>query len=184
MLKRVFIIHGYKGSSERGWKRWLADKLTTKGYDVYAPAMPVPHKPQKDDWVSVIRDLVGDPRTDDILVGHSLGTIAILRYLETVKNASVGKTVLVSSFGEAFKDDDLDDILTFVETPMDWPAVRAASKDFVIIHSDDDDVVPLPCGLDVARHLGVELKLMHGYGHFSYGDNVLELPEVLDTILV
>lgn len=185
MNPRVFIIHGYKGSSDRGWKYWLARQLKDLGYEVYAPAMPDPFHPTKDEWVQAIAELVVEARPDDILVGHSLGTIAILRYLESLEpKAHVGKTILVASFGEAFEDEDGDAMKSFVETPMQWDKVRAASKDFTIIHSDDDDVVPLSCGQSVARNLGVSLDVLKGFGHFSYHDGVRELPIVLEKILV
>lgn len=185
MSKRVFIIHGYNGSSERGWKRWLADRLREKGYEVHAPAMPTPYDPDCDEWVRFIRDLVGDPRKDDVLVGHSLGTIALLRYLESLPPGQrVDKTILVASFGEAFgKPEEQEDISTFVRMPINWQAVRNACTDFSVIHSEDDDVVPLECGKDVTRNLGVEPTVVNGYGHFSFGDGVLELPLVLERIL-
>lgn len=145
--------------------------------------MPTPAHPQKNEWVRTIAETVGEPRPTDVFVGHSLGTIAILRYLETLKpDQKVGKVVLVAGFYEDLGDEEMHEIMTFVETVPDWGTIRAACPSFSVIHSDNDDVIPLPFAQRLANNLRVPLEVFEGYGHFSFADEVMELPLVLAKI--
>lgn len=183
MQRRVFIIHGYQGSPLTGWKPWLAEELRAKGYEVHIPAMPTPNTPKKDEWVKTISETIGKPQPTDILLGHSLGTIASLRYLESLKpGEKIGKTILLAGFYEHLGDDDMTNMLTFIDTPVDFEAVRSHCDSFAVIHSDDDDSVLLKYGQNLAQQLHIPIEVHHGYGHFSSGDGVFELPLLLEKI--
>lgn len=177
---RVFIIHGFQGEPNSGWKPWVAERLRAKGYEVYVPAMPNPNHPVRAEWVETIRATIGTPQPTDILIGHSLGTIASLRYLESLNSGEkIAKTILVAGF---FEDLGEQEIANFTDTPVDFAAVRSHCDSFSVIHSDDDDSVPLPFAQNLARELHVPIELHHGYGHFSSGDGVFELPLLLEKI--
>lgn len=178
-MSRVFIIHGYGGDPSGGWKPWLARRLKEKGFDVRVPPMPDASHPRKDAWVAEIARLVGLPRSDDVFVGHSLGCIAIIRYLETSPPGHhVAKAIFVAGFYEELGP-EYDELLSFLDTPVDWTGVEAACRSFAVIHSDDDDSVPLQRGLDLAAKLGVDADVQTGFGHFSGDDGVMELPSIL-----
>ena len=85
MAKRVVIIHGYQGEPMRGFRPWLKVELEARGFSVSVPAMPSPDEPRVEDWVAAIAKEVGDAGKDCVLVGHSLGCAAILRYLESAE---------------------------------------------------------------------------------------------------
>lgn len=179
-MTRVFIVHGYGGTPYTGWKPWLAERLRERGFEVHAPQMPDTNHPRVDAWVKAIHDAVGEPRPNDAFVGHSLGCIAIIRYLETLKeNRKTGKAVFVAGFYEELGE-DYEELKSFVDVPVDWNAVKAACASFSVIHSDDDASVPASCGRDLAEKLGVTFELHFGYGHFSHGEGVMELPLVLE----
>ena len=178
-MSRVFIIHGYGGHPSGGWKPWAKRALEAKGFDVSVPVMPATNHPRQDAWVARIAEIVGEPRADDVFVGHSLGCIAIIRYLESLPPGKhVKKAIFVAGFYEELGP-EYDELLSFLNESVEWERVKAASASFVVIHSDDDDAVPLQRGLDLAAKLGVEPDIRTGFGHFSDGDGVLELPLIL-----
>jgi len=39
-MKKVFIIHGFEGEPNGGWRPWLMRELAK--FDVYASALPMP----------------------------------------------------------------------------------------------------------------------------------------------
>ena len=98
MPQRAFIIHGYLGRPDEAWQPWLRAELEKRGFIVQLPAMPHPDRPTIPEWVGFIAQLVGEPDRETVLIGHSLGCQAVLRYLETLGEAgkSVQKTVLVA----------------------------------------------------------------------------------------
>jgi uncharacterized protein len=182
MQKRVIVIHGYGSTPDQGWRPWLRWQLEERGMEVRMPAMPEPQHPRKDAWVRAIRESVATPDRDCVLVGHSLGCIAILRYLESLKEGEhVGRVVLLAGFYEDLGD-GYDELRSFLDTPVDWRAIRSHCDDFHVIHSDDDESVPVPCGQALAEKLGVPLELHHGYGHFGSASGIMELPLVLEKI--
>lgn len=94
MRNRAFIIHGWGGRPEEGWRPWLRDELAARGFEVAVPAMPDTDHPRMDAWLAKLSETVGAPDEHCFFVGHSLGVITILRYFEVlVKRHKVGGAV-------------------------------------------------------------------------------------------
>ena len=70
--------------------------LEDKGYSVEVPEMPDTYHPKIDEWVNKLKEVVGTPDKDTILVGHSIGCQTIMRYLESVDE--IGGVVFVAGF--------------------------------------------------------------------------------------
>ena len=88
MQKRVFLIHGWDGRPDNHWFPYLSLELKANGFDVSAPQMPHAAEPKVGEWLSFLREYVGKPDEQTYFVGHSLGCIAIARYLETLSPKS------------------------------------------------------------------------------------------------
>lgn len=177
------MIHGYGGYPDEGWRPWLRRELEKKGMKVSIPGMPHTNHPRVGPWTEMIRQTVGKPRHDDIFIGHSLGCIAIIRYLETLaEGESVGHCIFIAGFYEELSD-EYAELRTFVDREINWNAVKARCPIFNVIHSDDDDAVPVKFAQDLADKLNVKLELHHGYGHFSGGDGITELPLILEHLV-
>ena len=100
MAKRVFVIHGWEGYPEEGWRPWLRKELEGKGFEVIIPAMPDTATPTFAKWVPYLAQTVGAADENTYFVCHSLGCITTLRYLETLKeNQKIGGVVFVAGFG-------------------------------------------------------------------------------------
>lgn len=182
-MPRTFLIHGYGGTPDEGWRPWLRAELEKRGHEVFIPAMPDTQHPRVGPWVAALQELVGEPRPDDVFVGHSLGCIAVIRYLLTLApGQTVGTCIFVAGFYEELGP-EYDELRSFLDDPIDWPRVRAACPAFTVLHSDDDDAVPVYCARNLAVALGVPMELQTGYGHFSGGDGITELPLVLEKLV-
>lgn len=177
MPKRLFIIHGWEQSPDSNWLPWLKTKLEAEGFDVKVPAMPDSDHPRMGAWVDCLAAAVGTPDEDCCFVGHSLGCITILRYLEGLKEGEVGGAVLVSGFPESLGIGEIDN---FFETPVNWAAVSLRCRRFIAITSDNDPYVPLRQGEILRDMLGARLVVKH-QGHFSNG--LAELPDAYDAVL-
>lgn len=184
MKKHVIIVHGYKGKPETNWKPWLRQELEVKGMKVDVPEMPNTEYPIASEWVAVLAETVGKPTQDTYLIGHSLGCITILRYLETLdENNKIGGTILVAGFGERFPKYQNGSHDTFFDHMLDWPHIRDYCNNFVAIHSEDDPGVNTE-QLDLFEDkLGAKVLRKHGFGHFGSADGVFEIPLVRDELL-
>lgn len=181
-MKRAIIVHGWGGSPSGHWLPWMQSTLQEAGWRAEVPAMPSPEHPQRDEWVRHISLAVGHPDRDTFLVGHSLGCIAILRYLETLAEGErIGGAVLVSGFFEPLGE-GYEDIDHFVRDPVDWEAVRNHCLSFRVIHGKDDDIVPLPFAERLAMNVRVPLHVIPGK-HLGKKEGILELPPILNAVL-
>jgi predicted alpha/beta hydrolase family esterase len=178
MQKRVFIIHGWEGNPNLNWFPWLKSELELRGFDVKVPEMPDSNHPEMEAWISHLAGVVGTPDEECYFVGHSLGCITILRYLESLEEGTeVGGAVLVAGFSAGLGIDQISD---FFRTPVNWEMVGSRCKKFVAINSDNDPFVPLKYGELFREKLGARLIIKHE-GHFS--KDVTALPDAVDAIL-
>jgi predicted alpha/beta hydrolase family esterase len=182
MVKRAFLIHGWEGHPEEGWRPWLKGELEKRGFTVIAPAMPDTGNPKLDAWLEHLKRVVGEPDKDCYLVGHSLGCITILRYLESLSEGQeIGGAVLVAGFTTNL---GYDEIASFFETPIDWGKINAHCKKFVAIHSDNDPYVSIHYGREIFKQkINAEVIIEHNMKHFSGDDGINELPSVLESVL-
>jgi len=76
-MKRVFIIHGWDGSPEEAWLKWLRLELEKMSIKVVAPHMPNAAEPKIREWVGHLSGLVSATDEKTYFVGHSIGCQAI-----------------------------------------------------------------------------------------------------------
>ncbi len=177
-MKRAFIIHGWGASPNEVWCGWLGEELKKKGFAVVAPQMPDTNNPKIDKWIAEMERVIGIPDKDCYLIGHSLGCVAILRYLEKISGyGSIGGALLIAGFCE---DLGIDEVRNFVAKPFEWEKIKAGCRGFVAIHSDNDHYIALKHGYVFREKLGTELVIEHSMGHFS---NAEKLPSALNSVL-
>jgi hypothetical protein len=181
MVKKVIIVHGWDGNPVDSWKTWLKKELESKGFEVIAPQMPGGKYPKLIEWINVFSEVVNKPDEDTYFVGHSLGCVAILKYIEQLKiNSKIGGVILVSGFISSL---GISEIENFVDVPLNPVRVKDKLKKIVAIHSDNDSSVPLKFAEELRNKLGVKLILEHNKGHISESDKVKELPSLLNLII-
>jgi len=163
-MRKVIIIHGWESNPSEHW--YLEEKriLEGRGYEVLVPEMPDSAHPQKDEWVKTIGNLCPDENT--ILVGHSLGTPAILRYLEQ-SGQKVDKVISIAGFAQ---DLGYAETSNFVEEPFDWDKIKILANKFVIIAQKEDPYVSVEIAKEVADKTNGEWVLVDGDNHFDKMD--------------
>ncbi len=181
-MPKVFLIHGFEGSPNGGWRPWLLGELEKK--DVYACAlsMPDPADPQPIEWVEEIARHVERNKEDQIyLVGHSLGVPAILRYIESMpKRNRIAGAVLVS--GPSMPVDD-EKVNRFLNTPFDFEEIKERIGSCTIIQGDNDPRVSFDHAENLSKNLGAQITVIKNGGHLNGSSGWLKLPEALDAIL-
>lgn len=185
MRKRAVLIHGWEGYPEEGWRPWLKQNLEEKEFQVIIPAMPDTARPTMDTWVPYLAEIVETPDIHTYFIGHSLGCITILRYVETLKRSqTVGGAVLVAGFAHDLEYDGYNgELSSFFQTPVNWEEVKTHCDKFIAIHSDDDPWVPVKHNEIFKEKLGAEAIVLHHMKHFSGDDGIHELPVALDSVL-
>jgi predicted alpha/beta hydrolase family esterase len=194
MPDRAFIIHGYLSFPEEAWLPWLKTELEKRGYLVSLPAMPRPSEPSIPEWIAFIANLVGEPDENTVMIGHSMGCQAVIRYLETLGalGKSVRKTVLVAgAFPVGMPVDEAKKrfgaehpLLPWFTTGVDAKKVRAAAGKCTVILSDNDSLIPLERARGSFRgNLDAKFIIEPGKGHFNEDDGLTELPSALQAVI-
>ena len=178
---KVVIIHGYGGEPMHGFRPWLKAELEAHGFEVSVPAMPTPDAPRVDEWVAAIAREVGGAGEDCMLVGHSLGCIAILRYLERAEKKVAGAVLVAGFAGKLGGEFSILD--NFFAPRLDFARVKKACPKFIAIFSDNDPYVPVSQEKIFREKLGAKTLVLHARGHFSSSEGTTELPEALEAIL-
>ena len=182
-MKKVFLIHGFKGEANGGWRPKLMSDLAHKGIWACALSMPNPSEPKKSAWVKEITRIVGKPNKDIFLVGHSLGVPAILRYLESISTGIIGGAVLVSGPTHALPKARHNHLIAhFVNTPFDFKKIKKVCKKFVVIHGDNDTMVPFHHAEELADSLSCRLISIPNGGHLGNSAGYYDLPEALQSL--
>ncbi len=179
--KRVFIIHGWEATPESNWFPWLKSELENRGFKATVPAMPDSERPILEKWLKYLDKLVGEVDSDTYFVGHSLGAITILRYLEALPSGQIaGGAVLVSGFPEAI---GFNELASFFATPLAYGKVKNSVNKIIAINSDNDPYVPLRNGEIIRDKLGVELIVVNGGGHLNLDNGYAQMPIALEALL-
>ena len=174
-MLNAIIVHGYHGSPKRDWIEWLSGELRERGLRVSAKQYPAPNKPKLSKWLGLLEKEVNSAKGDVILIGHSLGGAAVLRFLERYKGDKIKAVVLVAAAYEFRKHAHLHE---FTLEPFDWFAINNTCKKFIVLHSTDDDVVPYGRAKRLAEKLNAQSIITRCCYHFN---RKIE-PKVLEAI--
>ncbi|WP_291799041.1 alpha/beta hydrolase [Brevibacterium sp.] len=179
---RASIFHGYGASPEDHWFGWLAQRLSADGVRTTIPALPDPLAPLPTPWTDAVLAALGTPERSSIAVAHSLGCLAVLRCLRTLRgNWRLGTLVLVSGFVDTLPA--LPELDAFIGDGCDVTGLREHVDRIRIIRSDDDPLVP-PSHTDrLADLLGASVEVVPGAGHFLASDGVTALPKAYAAVM-
>ncbi|MBP5841424.1 serine hydrolase family protein [Lactiplantibacillus plantarum] len=177
--KQVYLIHGYTANPDSNWFPWI-EKKTEQGLgaEVHVLAMPNSDRPDPLSWNKKCDAEIKDSGKMTI-IGHSLGCIQALHYLEQHNIKSV-HLILVSGFDETTST--LPELADFTNESVDYRKVLPKIKDAVVISAIDDDIIPFYYAETLARHLNCKFILMPNGKHFIDRDEITELPIVFDEL--
>lgn len=147
MNKTIYIIHGWDGSPNEPMHQWLKTKLEKTGIKVIIPAMPHAERPTIDDWIAKLKKVIKKPDKNTMLVGHSIGSQTILRYLEKLPPTKmIGGAVLIAPWlilSNLTGKEEKKIAEPWLKTKINGPNVTKRVQQIAAIFSADDPFVPL-----------------------------------------
>lgn len=186
MSQKVIIIGGYASYPEKNWFPWLKSQLEARGVRVDVPQMPDSLHPQYDAWLAKVQQVASQADADTVLVGHSLGGCAALRFLETLpKHQRVGGLVLVATPVQPLPVEELRQLDPFFEQPFDWNAIKEKTNGHITaIYSANDHRVPLENGYIVKENLQPKYIEIPEGGHLNEKSGYTEFPALLNELVL
>lgn len=187
--QRVFLIHGWTGHTNKDWFPWAKEELIRRGYETILPEMPDSDNPSKKKWLEVLHTLIDTPKDDDVLIGHSLGGLAVLRYIETLHSyEKVGKVILVApmivignTVVENLQDQQIVD--DWLGEPLNYEKILSRVQSFSVILSKSDHLIPFDANRRVLeKNLKLKVLSIENCGHFTQEDGIVKLPQLFKTL--
>ena len=173
---KVIIIPGNGGDKpEDKWFHYVVGELGKLGLEVINREFPDPVLARKEYWLSFLeKELQADDNT--ILIGHSSGAIAALRFAETYK---ILGSVLVSAY--------LDDLgiesekqSGYFTDPWDFNAIKKNQEWIIQFASTDDPYFSIEQPRFIRDNLQTEYYEFNDRGHF--GSEWKEFPELITAV--
>jgi len=188
-MKKALIIHGWDGNPNEPLHEYLKKELTLLGYEVVTPAMPNPAVPIIADWLDKVKSVFD--QDFDLLIGHSIGCQAVLRFVETLNlENKIPKMVLIAPWMkldmrtiEEEGEDVVDVAKPWTETPIDFEKIKNQVESITTIFSDNDPYVPLDQADFFKEELGAQVFIEKGQGHFTESDAFEKLQTETKSII-
>jgi uncharacterized protein len=157
---KAILIHGNGGCTAGDiWLPWLERELTALGVDVTNQTFP--------------DNINADENT--ILIGHSSGAVAAMRYAETHRLlGSILVGVCYTDLGNSFEAAS-----GYYDTPWQWQRIRDHQQWIAIFNSTDDPHIPIAEPRFVAAQLRCSYFEFSDRGHFV---DARQFPEIVDLV--
>ncbi|MEK6981967.1 MAG: alpha/beta fold hydrolase [Candidatus Micrarchaeota archaeon] len=185
----ILILHGWENNSSGNWFPWLKTELEKLEETVYAPDLPNSDFPKQKEWLTKINETIKDEQIEElVIVGHSMGAVAILRFLETLEEGKKIKcAILVGGFttNKNERAGHIKAISDFFKTPFNWEKIKQSCEKFIIIASDNDPYIPMKESEKLRSLLNkpnTEFIVEHNAGHMNKESGFIKYERVLELI--
>ena len=157
----------------------MRDELKGRGYEVIAEDMPDPVAAHANVWLPHI-DQVLKADQNTIIIGHSSGAVATLRYLENHK--LLGAIIIGTNYTDMGEESEKES--GYYTAPWQWEKIKSNARWIVQFISSDDPYIPKDETKLIHEKLNTEYHELTGRGHFMTDQNPLNstFPEILDVL--
>jgi uncharacterized protein len=186
-IRTAVLVPRFGGDATADWYSTALRQLADLGIETkVVPLLPKPTAPGIDETVAAIAETVGDDPDEiaqTILIGHSVGSRALLAYLSR-QGAHRTFAGLVSVAGWSTVDDlkSYPVLAPWVNMDLDFASIAAAAGPITVHLSDNDPFTAdwRTNAADWLGKLGATVHIAHGAGHYMTSSP----GSVLDTIRV
>ncbi|MEK7184748.1 MAG: alpha/beta hydrolase [Patescibacteria group bacterium] len=189
-MKKAIIVHGWGGSSKEPMLKWIKKELEKREYSVILEDMPNAESPDVTKWMTELNKII-KPGVD-LIIGHSIGCLAIMKFLENKSfsgNEKIKKCIFIAPWIELDKKsieeegaESVEIVHKWTEKQVNWRNIKNNCNEIVCIFSDNDPYVLL-ANKDIFRvELNAKAIVLKNRYHFDFGNNINNLPEILQFI--
>ncbi|MDH6311004.1 putative alpha/beta hydrolase family esterase [Dysgonomonas sp. PFB1-18] len=175
----IYVVHGYTANSQANWYPDLKNHLESENIRVHIFDMPNSHAPVEKEWLDFLEANITNLDDKSIFIGHSLGCVTILRFLENKNTDNIESLFLVSGFIE---NSPIPELSEFVKEEIDHSNFIETIKNRVVISAEDDDIVPYPYSEVLAKKLNAQFKLLETGKHFIDRDGFTAFPYLTNLV--
>lgn len=181
MKPNIILLPGNGGASPKRdhWFPWVTTEIKKLGLEVMAQEMPDSQIAHMNIWLPFIKnELKADENS--IIIGHSSGGVAALRYLE--ENRLFGAIVVGVNYTDLGYPEEKE--AGWYEKPWQWEKIIQNAQWIAQFDSIDDPFIPIEEPRYIQKQLNSEYYEFSDRGHFMISENprnatFLEIIDVL-----
>lgn len=175
---KIILIHGNGGSwPKENWLPPVAKKLAKiPDAKIIFRQFPDSVLARAKYWLPFIKKLGADENT--ILVGHSSGAVAAMRYAE--KHKILGSILVAVCYTDLGLEDEK--LSRYYDKPWKWKTIKNNQKWIVQFASVDDRFIPIEEARFVHKKLKTEYYEFKHQGHFSSWDKKTDFQQIVAII--
>lgn len=176
-MKVIFIPGNGGGGPNDNWFPYLKEKFESLGIQVIASEFPDNIIARESSWIPFLKNVL---KADEqsILIGHSSGAIAAMRYAE--KNKILGSVLVASYHTDLGMANEVES--EYFNRPWDWEAIKRNQQWIVQFASLNDPWIPIQEARFVHEQLKSEYHESFHDGHFGGNVEKLDFPELLESV--
>lgn len=175
-MKAIIIPGNGNTDITENWFQEVKNGLEEIGLDVIAENMPDPDLARKEYWIPFIKEKLSTEEA--ILIGHSSGAVAILKYLETNK---CRLAILVGVY-HTDQDNENEKQSGYFDELWKWNQIKNNAKKIIIFASRNDPYIPISEALFIKERLNAEYHEYNDEGHFGGDVNKTDFPEIITAV--
>jgi uncharacterized protein len=177
-IKAIIIPGNGDDDPKDKWFPWLKNELEKISILTENVKFPDPILARAEFWLPFIEELGADEKT--ILIGHSSGAVAAMRFAETHK---ILGSILV---GACYTDlgDDNEKKSDYYNRPWNWNAIKENQRWIIQFASTDDPYIPIGEARFIHKQLKTDYREYTNEGHFGSDKNKKEFPEIIEAIKI
>lgn len=178
MSIKVIVVHGNGHSTPNdNWIPYIKRELEAVGIECLTPQMPDAPLARSKYWLPMLKDVLkADENT--IIVGHSSGALAAMRYAEL--NKILGSVLIGAMHTDLGIEGEK--LSGYFDAPWGWDKIKSNQDWIVQFASSDDPWIPVHEARFVHGKLGTEYYEYKDKGHFGGDYHKPEFPELLEIV--
>lgn len=176
LIKVLFIPGNHGGTPRDNWFPYLKRELEKFGLKVIAEDFPDNILAREKFWLPHIKKLEADAKT--ILVGHSSGAVAAMRFAE--KNKILGSVLVGACYTDLGDEDERKS--GYYNRPWNWGAIKKNQEWIIQFASKDDPWIPIAESRYIHKKLNTEYFEYEKGGHFGVDREYRKLPKLVEVI--
>ena len=172
-VKVIFAPGNGGGKTDENFFPYLKYELGKLGCQVIAAVWPDPELARRSFWIPFLESLGADSNT--IIIGHSSGAIAAMKYAETHK---LFGSILISPYASDLGLES-EKVSGYFDDQWQWNSIKNNQKFIIQFSSPSDPHIPIEESRAVAKFLDAEYHELEDRGHFY---PLEEFPEVVEAL--
>lgn len=175
-IKAILIPGNGDDNPTDKWFPYIQEELPKIGIEVINVKFPDPVLARKEYWLPFLKQLDADENS--ILVGHSSGAVAAMRFAETNK---IYGSILV---GACYTDlgEESEKISGYYDGKWDWDTIKQNQNWIIQFASTDDPFIPIDEARVINKELNTEYYEYTDQGHFGSREGKTKFPEIVTII--